>query len=233
MIYLILGLAVLAFFLLAGNGFVRANPADLARQLKTAGGIGLLLLAALLAVTGRFGFAIGAAGFGLTLLGMRNSPGGRGGGRPSGGQISKVRAAMVEMELDHDSGAMRGIILAGQFDGHSLDDLSDEDLKTFWEETAADGQSRSLVEAYLDRRLSSWREDFQADGTERQGRATSSGAMTDQEAYEVLGLSPDAGDAEIRAAHRRLMKRLHPDHGGTAFLAAKLNEAKDRLLRRH
>ncbi|MEP3668973.1 MAG: molecular chaperone DnaJ, partial [Roseibium sp.] len=70
MIYLILGLAVLAFLVLAGNGFVRANPADLARQLKTAGGVGLLLLAALLAVTGRFGFAIGAAGFGLTLLGM-------------------------------------------------------------------------------------------------------------------------------------------------------------------
>ena len=140
---------------------------------------------------------------------------------------------MIEMELDHDSGAMTGTVLAGGFQGRRLDELSNEELHVFWRETAQDEQSRKLVEAYLDRRLAGWREHFQADGTEGQGSATSAGPMTDEEAYQILGLSPDAGDAEIRAAHRRLMMRVHPDQGGSGFLAAKINEAKDTLLRRH
>lgn len=140
---------------------------------------------------------------------------------------------MVEMELDHDSGDMNGTVLAGRFTGKSLSELSDAELKALWEEASRDAQSLALVEAYLDRRLSGWREHFQSDGAERQGGAAGAGAMTDEEAYQILGLSPGAGDAEIRAAHRRLMQRLHPDHGGTTFLAAKLNEAKDTLLRRH
>ncbi|MEJ8476736.1 DnaJ domain-containing protein [Roseibium algae] len=233
MVYLLLGVVAIALMVAVGQGFVRANPADLARQFKTTGGILLLVLAGILALTGRFGFAIAAGGFGLTLLGLRGSRGGRGAGAPSSGQTSQVRAAMVEMELDHDSGEMRGRVLAGPFTGQALDDLSREDLQAFWVSTEADGQSRALVEAYLDRRLPTWREDFEADRADRHGGAASAGSMTDKEAYEVLGLPADAGDAEIRSAHRRLMKRMHPDHGGTAFLAAKLNEAKDRLLRRH
>ncbi|WP_417671451.1 DnaJ domain-containing protein [Roseibium sp.] len=229
MIYFLVGLAALAFVLFGARSFVQANPADLARQVKTGAGIALLILAGLLAITGRIAFAIGAAGFGLTLLGMRSS----GGGRPSTGQTSRVRSAMVEMELDHDSGAMSGQVLAGEFEGRRLDDLDEPQLKSLWQETEVDGQSRALVEAYLDRRLAGWREDFQANGAQGQGGPARTGAMTDEEAYQVLGLAPGAGDAEIRAAHRRLMKRLHPDHGGTAFLAAKLNEAKDTLLRRH
>ncbi|WP_417688889.1 DnaJ domain-containing protein [Roseibium sp.] len=230
MIYFLVGTAVLAFLLFGLQSFVKANPADLARKIKTASGVALLLLALVLGLTGRVAFAIGAAGFGLTLLGMR---GGSGRSRPTPGQTSKVRTALIEMELDHDSGAMRGKVLAGQFDGSELEDLDPEQLKVLWVEAGTDDQSRALVEAYLDRRLAGWREDFEADGAERHGSTASSGAMTDEEAYQVLGLSPGAGDAEIRAAHRRLMKRLHPDHGGTAFLAAKLNEAKDTLLRRH
>lgn len=233
MIYLLVGVAVLALLLLGTRSFVNANPADLARNIKTTSGVGLLLLAALLGITGRIAFAIGAAGFGLTLLGLRNGPGGAGGGKPSGGQTSQVRTAMLEMQLDHDSGDMDGTVLAGRFEGSRLNDLEPEALRDFWSETAADGQSRALVEAYLDRRLPGWREDFQANGAQGHGRPASSGSMTNEEAYEILGLAPGAGDAEIRTAHRRLMKRLHPDHGGTAFLAAKLNEAKDTLLRRH
>jgi hypothetical protein len=233
MIYLLVGVVGLTLFIFGAQAFVSAKPADLVRQMKLLSGGALLLFAGGLALVGRFGLAIAAAGIGLTLLGLRGGPGGRGGGKPSAGQTSKVRTAMVEMELDHDSGAMRGTVLSGPFSGRALEELSPEDLKSLWQEAAADDQSRALIEAYLDRRLSSWREDFQADGAHGQGRPASPGSMTNEEAYQVLGLSSQAGDAEIRAAHRRLMKRLHPDHGGTAFLAAKLNEAKDTLLRRH
>lgn len=238
MIFLLIGVVLLILLLTAGQGFVKANPADLARKIRTTGGVLLLALAGLFAVTGRLAFAIPAAGFGLSLLGW-GGLGRLGGrfagmsGRPSQGQQSRVRSAMIEMELDHDSGEMTGHVLAGRFQGRALDDLDAEDLKVLWQETGADGQSRALVEAYLDRRFSGWREDFQTDGAQGQRSAASTGPMTDEEAYQILGLSPGAGDAEIRAAHRRLMKRLHPDHGGTTFLAAKLNEAKDTLLRRH
>jgi hypothetical protein len=235
MFYLLLGILLLIMLLYAAQHFVQANPADLARTLRQGAGIALLAIAAIFAVGGRFAFAVPLAGVGLSLLGWKRLGGvfGGGSGQATPGQTSRVRTAMIEMELDHDSGDMSGTVLAGRFTGASLGDLGDADLKALWEETVTDAQSRALVEAYLDRRLAGWREHFEADGAERQGSPASAGAMTDEEAYQILGLSPGAGDAEIRAAHRRLMQRLHPDHGGTTFLAAKLNEAKDTLLRRH
>ncbi|MCV0426433.1 MAG: DnaJ domain-containing protein [Roseibium sp.] len=234
MIYLLIGLILLLTLLLAGRSFVQANPAALAQSLRIYGGILLIAIAAIFAFGGRIGFAIPIFGIGLSLLGaagFRKLSGYQ--PRKSAGQRSRVRTAMVEMELDHDSGAMTGTVLTGGFHGRRLDELSNEELHAFWQETGQDDQSRKLVEAYLDRRLAGWREHFQSDGTEGQGSATSAGPMTDEEAYQILGLSPDAGDAEVRAAHRRLMMRVHPDHGGSGFLAAKINEAKDTLLRRH
>ncbi|SHM05331.1 DnaJ domain-containing protein [Roseibium suaedae] len=237
MVYLITGALVLALLLYGGQLFANANPADLARRIKKSGGLMLLALAAILALTGRIALAVPAAAFGLSLLGIGGlgKLSGRRGSRakPSAGQSSRVRSAMVEMELDHASGTMKGRVLSGTLSGRVLEGLSVPELQVLWQETAADGQSRQLVEAYLDRRLASWREDFQADRADRHGSAAGSGAMTDEQAYQILGLAPNAGDAEIRAAHRRLMKRFHPDQGGTAFLAAQINEAKDRLLRRH
>ncbi|MBO6894316.1 MAG: DnaJ domain-containing protein [Roseibium sp.] len=235
MIYLLVGSLILAALILMGRSFVNANPAILAQQIRIFGGIALILLAVVFSISGRVVLALPAFFAGVALLmnaGMRRLSGGYN-PRKSSGQRSRVRTAMVEMELDHDSGDMAGTVLAGRFQGRSLDDLGDEDLQAFWQETSQDDQSRKLVEAYLDRRLAGWREHFQANGTEGQGSAPSSGPMTDEEAYQILGLSPDAGDAEIRAAHRRLMMRVHPDQGGSGFLAAKINEAKDTLLRRH
>ncbi|MBN9670883.1 DnaJ domain-containing protein [Roseibium aggregatum] len=232
MLYLVIGTVLLVALLVVGQSFVQANTAALAKSLKIYGGIFLVLLAAIFAFTGRIGFAVPLFGLGLSVLGLAGLGGGYKPNKASG-QRSRVRTAMIEMELDHDTGTMTGTILAGGFHGRGLDDLNEQDLHAFWQETAQDEQSRKLVEAYLDRRLAGWREHFQSDGTERQGSAAGAGPMTDEEAYQILGLSPDAGDAEIRAAHRRLMMRVHPDQGGSSFLAAKINEAKDTLLRGH
>ncbi|MCK7612151.1 DnaJ domain-containing protein [Roseibium sediminicola] len=235
MIYLLIGLVLLAALVLLGNRFVTANPAALAGTVQTLAGWFLIALAAVFMLTGRIVLGIPLLGLGLGVLGFGSLSGLTGGYNPkkASGQRSRVRTAMVEMELDHDTGVMSGTVLAGGFQSRRLDDLNETELEAFWRETAQDAQSRQLVEAYLDRRLAGWREHFEPDGAERQGSAPGSGPMTDEEAYQILGLAPDAGDAEIRAAHRRLMLRVHPDQGGSGFLAAKINEAKDTLLRRH
>jgi hypothetical protein len=153
--------------------------------------------------------------------------------KPTPGRRSTVRSAALEMELDHDSGALEGTVLTGRREGRRLADMSLEELLDLGRELETDAESAQLLEAYLDSRFPVWREHAQADAGRRQAGAPASGAMTKQEAYEILGLEAGASTAEIRKAHRRLMQRLHPDLGGSSFLAARINEAKEILLDGH
>jgi DnaJ-domain-containing protein 1 len=135
---------------------------------------------------------------------------------------------MLAMELDHDSGAMDGKVLVGEFRSRRLSELDRESLLRLLEacQGAAD-QSAALLEAYLDRTFQDWRS-----AASHRNRASHfpPGAMTREEAYAVLGLKPGASVEEVRAAHRHLMKQLHPDRGGSDYLAAKINQAKDVLV---
>jgi len=155
--------------------------------------------------------------------------------RKSPGQKSGVRTEALQMELDHDSGRMEGRCLKGQFAGRALSSLSHDELLQLLEELrATDPQGALLIEAYLDRRSHGWRNrrsDDAARGEPRQPRGPR-GRMTSKEAYDVLGLEPGAKGEAIRAAHRRLMMKLHPDQGGSTYLASRINEAKEVLLAR-
>jgi len=228
----LLGIAALVLLLWALNAFTRTDPKVAARVLKTSAGTGALAGAVILVALGRFGLAVPLGLAGLALLGLW--PGGMGFGRRarrSPGQISRVRSAFLEMELDHDTGAMRGRILAGRHEGVDLDAL---DLATLVGLLAEiDEESRQLLATYLDRRNPGWREHAKADAATGTGRTPRTGPMTQEEAYQILGLEPGASPEEIGRAHRMLMKKLHPDQGGTTYLAARINEAKDVLLRRH
>jgi len=153
--------------------------------------------------------------------------------RAAPGQRSTVRSAMLEMILDHDTGEMDGMVLGGTFEGRELQSMSEEELMQLAQEVRDDGESVQLLEAYRDRRMPGWRDDAEPDSGPRQRTAANSGAMTEQEAYQILGLEPGASLAEIRKAHRSLMQRVHPDLGGSSFLAQRINEAKDFLLRLH
>jgi hypothetical protein len=218
-----------------------ANPVVLARAIKIGGGVVALAVAAFTGIKGELAVAVPLGIFGAGLLGW--SPfgvsgfgnigrmfGGAGSQRSSG-QTSRVRSQFLDMTLEHDSGGLSGRIVAGPYAGRALDEF---DLSQLLEMVSGfDAESVALLESYLDRRFPAWRQDAQGNATGGQRRPPPSGKMTDEEAYQILGLQPGAGRDEIGRAHRALMKKLHPDQGGSTYLAARVNEAKDTLLRTH
>jgi hypothetical protein len=230
---LIIGLLVFLLLLWAVKSFSKANPKQLAAVLKALGGVLALGFATFLAIRGQLYLAIPIGAAGLSLLGWMpwSIPGFGDRVNRSPGQTSRVRARFIEMELDHDTGAMRGHILAGRHQGTALDALDVPALLGLLPEI--DSDSQALLMAYLDRRAPGWREDVQSDFAAGQGPASRSDKMTPEEAYQILGIKPGASAEDIGRAHRSLMKKLHPDQGGSTYLAARVNEAKEILLRRH
>lgn len=147
---------------------------------------------------------------------------------PAGGEASGVETATLEMRLDMASGAMSGTVRQGRFAGRELAALTEAELRALLEDCAADDpDSVPLLEAWLDRAHPGWRDDAPPPGAPPRPAA-----MTRAEALEILGLAEGATEAEIRAAHRRLMQGAHPDRGGSDWLAARVNQARDFLLRR-
>jgi len=220
--------------------FRAANPVVLARAIKIGGGVVALAVAAFTGIKGELAVAIPLGIFGAGLLGW--SPFGTSGfsniggmfgagARRSAGQASKVRSQFLDMTLDHDSGELGGRIVAGPYAGRSLDEFDLAQLTAMISDF--DAESVALFESYLDRRFPAWRQHAQGHPAGGQSRAASSGKMTDEEAYQILGLQPGASRDDIGRAHRALMKKLHPDQGGSTYLAARVNEAKDTLLRTH
>lgn len=176
------------------------------------------------------------------------------------GQSSRVESRYLRMTLDHDSGDMEGEVIAGTFAGRRLAQMSLAELiELLLALGKEDLPSAQLLEAYLDRMRAGWRDHangpagaeaargaggFAPGGAGRQyerpgakDAAGSSGyggfppgAMTRVEALRILGLEEGADEAAIKAAHRRLMALMHPDRGGSSYLAAKINQARDALL---
>lgn len=150
---------------------------------------------------------------------------------PSGGQTSSVQSRYIRMTLAHDSGDIDGEVIEGKFKGRTLGQLSLEELLQLLRECQDDEESVALLQAYLDRVYADeWRQQAGAQG--QQQTSSESGEMSREEALQVLGLSSDASEEEVVEAHRRLMQKLHPDRGGSAYLAAKINLAKETLLAR-
>ncbi|EJN13708.1 DnaJ-class molecular chaperone with C-terminal Zn finger domain containing protein [Bradyrhizobium sp. YR681] len=231
-------IAIITLYLLL-QMFRSANPAVLARTVKFGGGVLALAVAAFTGLRGELVVAIplgimGAGLLGWTPLanaGFGNIGGLFGGGATASGQASRVRSQFLDMQLDHDSGQLTGQIVAGPHAGRGLDEFDLAGLLAM--APAFDAESVALLESYLDRRFPAWRQNAQGDAAGRQRRAAAGGKMTAEEAYQILGLQPGAGRDDISRAHKSLMKKLHPDQGGSNYLAARVNEAKDTLLRTH
>jgi hypothetical protein len=240
---LIAGFLLLFLLLYGMRGFTRVPPALLAKIIRRFGGLAAIALGLFLLLRGAVEAGMAVLGFGLWFLGFFNLKGpigfrSVGKGRGSSG-ISRVRSAMIEMELDHATGTLNGTVLAGPLEGRALASLARPQCEALWKLCRRDDPDGArLLEPYLDRRFSGWREageeDVDAGRTAGgDGRAWRAGKMTEEEAYEVLGLRKGATRNDVARAHRALMKKLHPDHGGSTDLAARVNEAKEILLRRH
>ncbi len=230
MTVLLYATAVALLLMLSLVGFARIDAAKLAGGLRMAGPVALGMAGVAMLLVGRAGLAgiMLPAALGWYMRGRRGRA-----ARPTPGLKSNVRSAALEMELDHDSGRLEGVVLAGRFEGRQLAGLDKAELIALHDELASDSESLQLLEAYLDGRFPVWREDAEADVRSGKRSPPASGPMTKEEAYKVLGLEPGASTADIRKAHRRLMQRLHPDLGGSTFLAARINEAKDVLISDH
>ena len=146
------------------------------------------------------------------------------------GRKSTVLSAALEMQLDHDTGEINGRILTGHYEGNWLSELAPENLFDLYSEIQQDQESAALLETYLDRIYPDWQQRSGAKSERADAGHTASGDMTKQEAYQILGLEAGASEAEIKKAWRNLMKNMHPDSGGSAYLASKINAAKDILL---
>lgn len=165
------------------------------------------------------------------LTGQGSWLGGRGSGPATAGNQSRVRTRFIAMVLDHDSGKMDGEVLEGKFRGRRLSELHLPELLELLTACSIDTDSGNVLHAYLDRTEPGWRDragERDSEGTPHQG---GQGTMDEKHALEILGLSAGASRDEIVAAHRKLMQKLHPDRGGSTYLAARINEAKDYLLR--
>ena len=234
-------LALLAAALLFISWYKRAPSSQQQRmrgRILLYGGLAILLL---LLVAGRLNpiiaLVVAALAVGQRLLafanmanvfkGFRNSMKGAAG--PSEGKASDVETRFLRMSLDHDSGAMSGVVLEGDYRGRRLSELGIDELTDLLAVCRAeDSQSAAVLEAYLDRvHGDSWRDAPSGAGAEHGGGAT---GMTPTEAREILGIGADASREEIIEAHRRLMQKIHPDRGGSTYLAAKINQAKEILL---
>jgi hypothetical protein len=232
MIYLLGGFAILTGFLMLVYLFVNADPARLARGLKVTGIIIAVIAVATLAISGRLAALLMPVAMLMPLLIRVRSildrfrP-------PAAGQTSTVATAFLRMTLDHDTGSMTGTILRGRFSGMRVEELGLAELLALLRECRAeDEEGARLLEAYLDRLHPDWREELAGEraGSSSGGARPAGGDMTVEEAYAILGLAPGADAEAIKEAHRRLMVKLHPDHGGSDYLATKINRARDVLL---
>ena len=236
--YFVLGVALLAGLLLTARWFAAADPKALAKSLKWLAFGLILAVVVFFAVTGRLVWALMAIpallpwflrfrALARTARNFQRMAASMGGGPgATTGKTSQVETRFLRLILDHDSGEMNGEVIAGSYSGRRLEELTQEELVDLLGQCrAGDAQSAQVLEAYLDRAHPDWRS--QEAGA---GGGFAGGTMSRDEAYQILGLEPGADTDAVKEAYHRLMAGSHPDHGGSTYLAAKLNQAKEVLL---
>jgi hypothetical protein len=231
--YLLIGCGIAFLLWLLLRSLADAPPKKIIAGAKIAGaGVGILG-ALFLLVTGRLWsvLALGSAFAPALMRFFRSCQIGQGGTAQTQTDDSSVETRLLRMTLDHATGAMDGLVREGSLRGRRLSELGlDALLELLAQARLDDPDSAPLLEAFLDRAAPDWRGHGGAASGNAPPASNPRGGMTRAEAARLLGVAEDADEATIKAAHRRLMMKVHPDHGGTDELAARLNDAKRALL---
>ncbi len=242
---LIILIAIVLVAWLLMRWFVRTPPKQVITSAKRGGLMLALLALAFLALTGRLNwiFVVGAAalpflrrGFMLLrflpmargLFGGAANQAGAAFGQQQGSPFSTLETRFLRVSLDISTGNLDGEVLDGAFEGQFLSKLALDELLRLRQECNTDPRSAALLAAYLDRHHSDWRTQTDSGGPRE---TPSEHGMSAAEARDILGVEAKASKEEITQAHRRLIHKLHPDRGGSTYLATKINQAKDYLLK--
>ncbi len=236
--YFILGLGLLAGLIFLAHWYSRTNSASVIKTLKTIAIVTGLFIALFLIFTGRIFLVLAALPFLIpfflrsrALLQRLKAAAG-----VTPGNTSQVVTRFLRMTLVHDNGAMDGEVLSGTHEGSRLSELTLVDIEQLYRVyLVEENKSADLLSAYAERRFGAdWQCGEGASQGEESGRGEtgfSNTTMDRKNALEVLGLDKTATEDEIREAHKNLMQKLHPDHGGNNYLATQINRAKDVLLK--
>ena len=230
--YFILGISVLIGLVFVIRGLRKTSPKNAQKVMFILVGLVSAAIVIFLVISGR----IGPLGWLLFLLPMiwrwraiKQMLGNIRG--PTPGKYSDIETVYLRMNLEHDTGVLRGTVLKGAFEGRLLEEMPVNDIINLLHECRIqDPQSAEVLETYLDRiHGAGWRNASGAH-TDDNPPVGDDGSMTRSQALEILGPQPGATNEEIRTAHRSLLKANHPDRGGSTWLAAQINRAKDLLL---
>ena len=236
--YLISGIAFVLGAYLIARWWVQADIQQIIKVLRWSATIIGLVLLCIIAISGRWNWLPGLLFMAVPWF-IRNqarrtiNKNARG---PTSGQKSHISTYYLKMELDHDSGEMSGEVIAGKYSGSNLSELNLNQLIELMNECVRDdSQSRIVLENYMDRYHSEWRnragDSFKEKSSHTNSNSPwSSDAMSLDEARKILDIAPKASKADIEKAYRKAMKKAHPDNGGSDWMAAKVNQAKDTLV---
>ena len=231
-------IVILSGILLAGRWYISANPATLVKVLKWTL-IGTILTAIMFfIVSGRFSLAFATVPALLPwLMRLRQAVRlaksfnhmSKKASNSKSGQTSRITTKYLDMKLDHDTGILSGQVIHGKFYGQNLSDLSDQHLVQLFDELELyDIESIQILLSYVSRERKDWRAH-----SKKSYKNEENGPMTEKEAYDILGLELGVPEKDILNAHKQLIFHLHPDKGGSTFLASKVNQAKDTLLNKN
>ena len=235
----LLGIALLVGLILFGRWYVNANPKEALKALKWIGIGFFIILSFFFFLSGRLSWiflgipallpwlmrARSVARVAKTFSRMSQANEGK-----KSGNTSNVETRFFKMTLDHDSGNMSGSISEGIHLGKDIADLTTQQLIVLLNTCLLeDVSSARILEAYLDRNHPDWH-DF-INESDASSKWANTPSMDRTLALQILGLSQDATDKLIKEAHRKLISGMHPDHGGSDYLAAQINQAKDFLLK--
>lgn len=238
----LIAVAIAAWLLV--RWFVRTPPKQVVATAKRSGLVIALGILILLVVTGRLNWLIAAGAAALPFLKkgfmlFRYLPmvsglfGNAAKAANLGGQgnpFSTLETRFLRVSLDITTGNLDGEVLEGAFEGEFLSKLPLDKLLSLLNVCQTeDPRSAALLSAYLDRHHSGWRTQSSQSNHQQQNHAPNHN-MSANEARDILGIETSATQDEILQAHRKLIHKLHPDRGGSTYLAAKINQAKDCLL---